>query len=87
MTKELYPAAFEDEGGVSIPHIPTDEEMANCVFAKRTDTKCPGGNCSACLCHPWRSVAGGTRTRPKYNEILGQQNKSQGMHRRRIKAG
>jgi len=40
VTAKAYPPSVDDEGGVSVPHIPTDEEMGNCAFAKRAGASC-----------------------------------------------
>ena len=37
---KAYPSRVDDEGGVSVPHIPTDEEMGKCAFAQRAGTSC-----------------------------------------------
>lgn len=57
----IYPPSVEDEGGVEVPHEPTEEEVLDCAFAERADTRCPAGknrtiNCRNCSYHPWRRV-------------------------------
>ncbi len=69
--KELFPAAFEDEGGVQPSHIPTQKEMQRCAYVKRVGVVCPrkegkremvvGGpmelvNCRTCSYHPWHTA-------------------------------
>jgi len=69
--KELFPAAFGDEDGVQIPHIPTQKEMQRCAYVKRLGVVCPrkkgkremvaGGqmelvNCGTCPHHPWHTA-------------------------------
>ena len=63
--KMLYPAAFEDEGGVMIPHLPDKEEMERCAFASRAGVSCLRQkketteivekiNCGNCFLHPFK---------------------------------
>ena len=73
MAKKQFPLAFEDEGGVSVLHIPTKEEMENCAFAQNAGKSCPIGlsvagaptpqrGCGACTFHPHiRTVRMGAR--------------------------
>jgi len=64
----LYPPAFDDEGGVMVPHIPTNKEREGCVFAKRAMVSClrqkPGTDkindritCLNCFINPLRPKA------------------------------
>ncbi len=39
--REIFPPAYDVEGGVPIPHIPKHREMDRCAFAQRAGTKCP----------------------------------------------
>ncbi len=71
MDRAEYPPAFEDEGGVSIPHVPTEKESRFCAFSSRAGADCPaakkiksGGSeaptkptgCAACAYHPYRHL-------------------------------
>ena len=66
MEKEAFPPQFT-RGGVQLPYTPTDEEMENCVYARKAGIICPrkegkrqmvvGGpmpliDCSTCPYHP-----------------------------------
>ena len=72
MRKEIFPEPFT-KGGVQLPHIPTDEEMENCGYARKASAVCPrkerkqqmvaGGpmppiNCSTCEYHQWNMPIG-----------------------------
>ncbi len=52
--KRIFPIAFKDEGGVSVPYEPTAGEMTNCAFAQQASTECPrlkeeSINCGNCI--------------------------------------
>ncbi len=52
--KRIFPPASDDEGGVSVPHKPTEEEMRHCALAQQAKTKCPllkdgAFNCGNCV--------------------------------------
>ncbi len=64
--KRVLPPRYEKEPG-GVPHVPTDEEMRECDYAKRVGEKCPrigaeeqagAGvtiplvDCATCLNHP-----------------------------------
>ncbi len=37
---KICPPGLNDEGGVQTPHVPTDEEMKSCDYARRAGTSC-----------------------------------------------
>lgn len=63
---DIFPIAYDDEGGVPVPHIPTKEETESCAWASRVGTVCPRKegkttvagdssevvNCSTCSYNP-----------------------------------
>ncbi len=66
MSWDCFPSSHTG-GGVRLPHIPTEEEMDNCGYAKRKEAVCPrkkgerqpiaGGpapliDCASCPHHP-----------------------------------
>lgn len=65
--KKIYPPPYEDEGGVHIPHIPTEEEMEYCAFAKEAGVEClrkefifgapsQQRSCGTCTYHPYKKA-------------------------------
>jgi len=56
MDKGTFPPAFDNEGGVQVPHVPEQDEMDSCTFAKKARKECPAMErkevaCGTCQCN------------------------------------
>jgi len=71
MAEKEYPPAFENEGGVSVPHVPTESERLRCAFSAKAGAECPvtekmkkkefeaptrPADCTTCIYHPHNNL-------------------------------